>query len=179
MVEPIFALFVESFKADTKYMATLAGSILAITGVFATLSAPWWGKRNDRKGYKRGLLIGMSLTGVAYIGHNLFTGLIQLAFLRAMLGFARGGVLPALYSLTNLHSPPDRRGGMIAVAASMTILGNMIGPMLGGYVASHLGLRETFLVNSAVALIVAFVIWREMDEVQKQPVEVVQSVESV
>lgn len=179
MVEPIFALFVESFKADTKYMATLAGSILAITGVFATLSAPWWGKRNDRKGYKRGLLIGMSLTGVAYIGHNLVTSLIQLAFLRAMLGFARGGVLPALYSLTNLHSPPDRRGGMIAVAASMTILGNMIGPIFGGYVASHVGLRETFLVNSAVALIVAFVIWREMDEVQKQPVESVQAAESV
>ncbi|MEO8169131.1 MAG: MFS transporter, partial [bacterium] len=109
MVEPIFALFVESFKADTKYMATLAGSVFSVTGLFSIISAPWWGKRNDRKGYKKGLFIGMTLTGLAYIGHNLVTSIFQLSFLRALLGFARGGVLPALYSLTSLHSPSDRR----------------------------------------------------------------------
>jgi DHA1 family multidrug resistance protein-like MFS transporter len=179
MVEPIFALFVESFKTDTKYMATLAGSIFAVTGFFSTISAPWWGKRNDRKGYKKGLFIGMGLTGLAYIGHNLVTSLIQLAFLRAMLGFARGGVLPALYSLTNLHSPPDRRGGMIAIASSMTILGNMLGPVLGGFVAAHTGIREMFLVNSLLALVVAFVIWKQMEEVKKPTVASVESVTSV
>ncbi len=162
MVEPIFALFVESFKTDTEYIATLAGSIFSVTGLFSIISAPWWGKRNDRKGYKKGLFIGMSLTGLAYIGHNLVTSLVQLAFLRALLGFARGGVLPALYSLANLQSPPERRGGMIAIASSMTILGNMLGPVLGGIVAAHTGIREMFLVNSTLALVVAFVIWRYM-----------------
>ncbi len=176
MVEPIFALFVESFKTDTEYIATLAGSIFSITGLFSTISAPWWGKRNDRKGYKKGLFIGMSLTGLAYIGHNLVTSLLQLAVLRAVLGFARGGVLPALYSLANLNSPPERRGGMIAIASSMTILGNMLGPVLGGIVASHTGIREMFLVNSAIALVVAFVIWKQMEDVHKQSVETVKSV---
>ncbi len=164
MVEPIFALFVESFRKDSAYIATLAGSIFAITGFFSTVSAPWWGKRNDRKGYKQGLFIGMSLTGLAYIGHNLVTSLLQLAVLRAVLGIGRGGVLPALYSLANIHAPAERKGGIIAIASSMTILGNMLGPILGGYVASHTGIREMFLVNSALALAVAFVIWKEMEE---------------
>jgi DHA1 family multidrug resistance protein-like MFS transporter len=171
MVEPIFALFVESFKADTAYIATLAGSIFSVTGLFSTISAPWWGKRNDRKGYKKGLLIGMALTGFAYIGHNLVQSLWQLAILRAVLGVGRGGVLPALYSLANLHAPPERKGGIIAIASSMTILGNMLGPVLGGFVAAHTGIREMFLVNSALALVVALVIWKEMEEVKKQPVE--------
>lgn len=169
MVEPIFALFVESFRSDTSYIATLAGSIFAITGLFSTISAPWWGKRNDRAGHKQGLLIGMGLTGLAYIGHHIVTSLVQLAVLRAVLGFARGGVLPALYSLTNLHAPPERRGGMIAIASSMTILGNMLGPLLGGYVAAHTGIRETFLVNSAIALAVAFVVWKELDDTRSTP----------
>lgn len=168
MVEPIFALFVESFQANTKYMATLAGSVFSVTGLFSIISAPWWGKRNDRKGYKKGLLIGMTLTGVAYIGHNLVTSLFQLACLRGLLGFARGGVLPALYSLTSLHSPPERRGGMIAIASSMTILGNMLGPVLGGLVAGYLGIRDAFLVNSCLALLVALIIWKQMAEVHKQ-----------
>ncbi|MER3524698.1 MAG: MFS transporter [Ignavibacteria bacterium] len=169
MVEPIFALFVESVRSDTSYIATLAGSIFAITGLFSTISAPWWGKRNDRKGHKQGLLIGMGLTGLAYIGHSIVTSLVQLAVLRAVLGFARGGVLPALYTLTNVHAPPERRGGMIAIASSMTILGNMLGPILGGYVAAHTGIREMFLVNSAIALGVAFVVWKELDDTRRTP----------
>lgn len=171
MVEPIFALFVESFRTDTAYIATLAGSIFSVTGLFSTISAPWWGKRNDRKGYKKGLFIGMALTGLAYIGHNLVQSLWQLAILRAVLGIGRGGVLPALYSLANLHAPPERKGGIIAIASSMTILGNMLGPVLGGFVAAHTGIREMFLVNSALALVVALVIWKEMEEVKKQGVE--------
>lgn len=163
MVEPIFALFVESFRADSAYIATLAGSIFAITGLFSTISAPWWGKRNDRSGHKQGLFIGMLLTGLAYIGHNLVTSLLQLAVLRALLGIGRGGVLPALYSLANLHAPPERKGGIIAIASSMTILGNMLGPILGGYVAAYTGIREMFLVNSALALAVTFVVWRYMN----------------
>ena len=178
MVEPIFALFVESFKANTEYIATLAGGIFSITGLFSTVSAPWWGKRNDSKGYKKGLFIGMGLTGLAYIGHNLVTSLLQLAVLRAVLGFGRGGVLPSLYSLTHLHSPPERRSGMIAIASSMTILGNMIGPVLGGLVASFTGIREMFLVNSVLALLVSFIIWKQMEEPRKQSVESVEFMES-
>jgi MFS transporter, DHA1 family, multidrug resistance protein len=174
MVEPIFALFVESFKTDTAYIATLAGGIFSITGFFSTISAPWWGKRNDNRGYKKGLFIGMGLTGLAYIGHNLVASILQLAVLRAILGFARGGVLPSLYSLTHLYSPPERRSGIIAVASSMTILGNMIGPVLGGLVASFTGIREMFLVNSALALLVSFMIWKQMEEPGRQSAESVE-----
>jgi DHA1 family multidrug resistance protein-like MFS transporter len=168
MAEPIFALFVESFRSNTKFTATLAGAIFSVTGLFSTLSAPWWGKRNDRKGFKQGVFIGMSFTGLAYIGHLFASNLVQLAFTRSVLGFARGGVLPALYSLTNLYSPSERRGGMIAIASSMTILGNMIGPVIGGYVAGHFGIRSMFVVNSLLALLVSAMIWKMMVEPAKE-----------
>jgi DHA1 family multidrug resistance protein-like MFS transporter len=170
MAEPIFALFVESFRSNTEFMATLAGAIFSVTGLFSTISAPWWGKRNDREGFKQGVFIGMSFTGLAYIGHLFASNLVQLAFTRSVLGFARGGVLPALYSLTNLHAPSDRRGGMIAVASSMTILGNMIGPVIGGYVAGHFGIRSMFVVNSLLALLVSVLIWKMMTEPAKESV---------
>ena len=179
MVEPIFALFIESFRTDTEYIATLAGGIFSIMGLFSTISAPWWGKRNDQKGYKKGLFIGMALTGIAYIGHNLVTSLLQLAVLRALLGIGRGGVLPSLYSLANIHAPAERRAGIIAVASSMTVLGNMIGPVLGGIVASVTGIREMFLVNSALALLVSFIIWKKMEEPARVSAETTASIELI
>jgi len=44
MIEPIFALFIESFTTDTRYLSTLAGGIFSISGVFMVISSPWWGK---------------------------------------------------------------------------------------------------------------------------------------
>jgi MFS transporter, DHA1 family, multidrug resistance protein len=168
MIEPIFALFVESFKSDTKYLTTLAGGIFSITGLFMVISAPWWGKRNDRTGHKKNLYWALAVFGVVYAGHALVTDLLQLAVLRAFLGFARGGVLPALYALTSIYAPADRRGGMMAIASSLTVLGNMLGPTIGGFVAAHFGITISFMVNSCMLVGMSFVIWKYLpDDIQR------------
>jgi DHA1 family multidrug resistance protein-like MFS transporter len=172
MIEPVFALFIESFVADARYISTLAGSIFSVSGFFMVIAAPWWGRRNDRDGYKRNLYVALAVVGVVYAGHIVVTSLVQLAFLRAFLGFARGGVLPALYSLTSLYAPPERRGGMMAIASSMTILGNMLGPVIGGFVAGRFGITALFVVNSCMLVITSLIVWRflaEPDGVHEQP----------
>lgn len=160
MIEPIFALFIESFKSDTKYISTIAGGIFSISGLFMVISAPWWGKRNDRTGYRRNLTIAMAVVGVAYAGHILVADLVQLAALRAFLGFARGGILPTLYALTSIYSPADRQGGMMAIASSMTLLGNLLGPVIGGVIAGTFGITISFVANSCMLLFMSLMIWK-------------------
>ena len=160
MIEPIFALFVESFKAETKYISTITGSIFSVSGVFMVIAAPWWGRRNDRKGYKKNLYTAMAAVGIVYAGHIIVTDLIQLAVLRAFLGCVLGGVLPTLYSLTNLYSPPERRGGMIAIASSMTVIGNLFGPVMGGFLAGNFGITTSFVVNSCMLVAMSYIIWK-------------------
>jgi DHA1 family multidrug resistance protein-like MFS transporter len=164
MIEPIFALFIESFKTDTKYLSTLAGSIFSVSGLFMVASAPWWGKRNDRLGYKRNLYTALAIVGIAYAGHIIVANLVQLALLRAFLGLARGGVLPALYSLTSLFSPPERRGGMIAIASSLTILGNMLGPVIGGFIAGRFGITASFVANSCMLVTASLVVRKYLSD---------------
>ncbi len=153
MIEPIFALYIESFEASTRYMSTVAGAIFSVMGLFMVISAPWWGHRNDRYGYTKNLAAALVVVGIAYAGHIIVTDLYQLAVLRAFLGFARGGVIPSLYGLTNVYAPPDRRGGMIAVASSMTILGNLLGPISGGFIAARFGIAASFVATSILLVI--------------------------
>jgi len=162
MVEPFFALFVESFQTGAAYLATLAGGIISIAGLFMVISAPWWGRRNDRAGYRNNLTLAFAVTGAAYAGHAIVAGLVQLSVLRAFLGFFRGGILPGLYALTSSYAPAERRGGMMAIASSLTLLGNMFGPVFGGFVAGHAGLKVAFLVNCLMLLILAFVFFRNL-----------------
>ncbi|MGA9115207.1 MAG: MFS transporter [Bacteroidota bacterium] len=164
MVEPVFALFIETFTEGSAYVATLAGIIFSIAGVFMLVSAPWWGRRNDRRGYRSAMALSFGAIALAYAGHVAVADLYQLGVLRAVLGFFRGGILPGLYSLTSLYSPPERRGGMMAIASSLTLLGNMLGPTLGGVVGGRVGLQTVFLVNSVILLGLGILFWKRLEE---------------
>jgi len=163
MVEPVFALFIESFKTDSEYISTIAGGIFSIAGLFMVVSAPWWGKRNDRKGQRKNIALAFIILGVCYAGHLIVQDLFQLGALRAFLGFARGGILPALYALAGLYAPADRQGGIMAIASSMTILGNLIGPTVGGLIAGHFGISGTFVANSIMLVAMGTIVWRYLD----------------
>jgi DHA1 family multidrug resistance protein-like MFS transporter len=164
MIEPLFALFIESFGTGSDYISTIAGGIFAISGLLMVVSSPWWGRRNDRSGYRRNLTVAFAVTGACYAAHLAVSGLVQLAFLRALLGFARGGILPALYSLTNTFSPPERRSGMIAIASSLTIVGNLLGPMAGGAIAGQFGITATFVATAVLLGVCAIFVWKRLDE---------------
>ncbi len=170
MIEPLFSLFIEGFDAETEYLATLTGGILSISGLFMVISAPWWGHRNDRKGYRKNLTIAVGIVGMAYICHALVTNLVQLGVLRACLGFFRGGILPALYSLTSIHSPSDRKAGMMAIASSLTLLGNTIGPPLGGFITGYIGMSLSFVLNGAFLIALSWILYKNLRDPQRVPV---------
>ncbi|MBI3189268.1 MAG: MFS transporter [Ignavibacteriales bacterium] len=166
MIESIFALFIEDFFQQTAYVSTLTGIVVAISGLFMFIAAPWWGKRNDKVGYKKNLSIALGGTGVFYAAHMLVPNLGVLMFLRAGLGFVRGGILHSLFSLSNLHAPADRKSGLMGIASSMAVLGNMLGPLIGGYIASQFGITTVFAVNSIMLLISGLMIHRFLTEVR-------------
>ena len=121
----------------------------------------------------------MAAVGIVYAGHIIVTDLIQLAVLRAFLGFVLGGVLPTLYSLTNLYSPPERRGGMIAIASSMTVIGNLFGPVFGGFLAGHFGITTSFVVNSCMLVGMSYIIWKYLADEPLKAKAALQTVDSL
>jgi len=160
MIQPIFALYIESLEPNKDYLATIAGAIFSVAGIFMVISSPWWGKRNDVGGYRTNLIIAITGTAIAYAAQGLVTQSYQLIFLRALQGFCMGGILPTLYSYISKNSSLLRRGGIMGIAASFTILANMVGPAVGGYIAAHVGLRDNFFVTGGVLAITAFLVWR-------------------
>ncbi|HEY5614486.1 MAG TPA: MFS transporter [Bacteroidota bacterium] len=152
MIQPIFALYVEQLLSNTAYVATLAGGIFSVAGVFTVLAAPWWGKRNDAKSYKKNLTIALTGAALAYTAQGLVTNIYQLIFFRSILGFCLGGMLPTLYSYISKNTSLERRGGIMGIASSGNILANVLGAPSGGYIASHLGVRELFFVTGGLLL---------------------------
>jgi MFS family permease len=132
-------------------------------GIFMVISSPWWGKRNDRRGFKKNLIFAVTGAGLSYLLHGMSTLPSHLVILRAILGFCFGGILPTLYTYISQHTPYSRRGGIMGIASSATILGNVIGPTTGGYLAARIGIRGCFYVAGGMLLAAAGIVLKYLD----------------
>lgn len=166
MIQPVFSLFVESLSPNKEYLATIAGAIFSTAGLAMVVSAPWWGKRNDVKNYKKNLSFAIIGASAALIAQGFATQAYQLIFLRAVQGFCMGGILPTLYSYVNKNSPLERRGGIIGIATSTNILASMIGPPLGGYISAHFGLPENFFITGGILILTLIIVQKYFIDLQ-------------
>ena len=155
-VAPVLSLFVEQLWPTPQSLSTMAGAIFGITGFSSLLAAPYWGKRGDRKGYKKTLILTTLATGIAYAHQGLVTDVYQLLVLRFVQGLFIGGILPALYALTSLNTPEERRGGIMGIARSGLLIGNVVGPIFGGFLAASLGMRPIFFFTGVLLIAVTF-----------------------
>ena len=52
----------------------------------------------------------------------------------------------------------------MGIASSLAILGNMIGPLIGGAIAGSFGISMVFVVNSSLFFGIAFVVMKHLKE---------------
>ncbi|MDI6754551.1 MAG: MFS transporter [Thermodesulfobacteriota bacterium] len=163
-IQPVLSLFVEMLWPEADHLATVAGGIFAITGFASLISAPYWGKRGDRMGYKKILAITLVGTGITFVPQAFVSHAYQLLLLRFAYGLFVGGILPALYTLTSLNVSAERRGGILGITRSGLLLGNVVGPVSGGFLAASIGIRPLFIFMSALLFIVYFWVRRIIQE---------------
>ncbi|MGE5252567.1 MAG: MFS transporter, partial [Planctomycetaceae bacterium] len=155
-IQPILSLFVERLWSSAESLSTMAGAVFGITGFSSLLAAPYWGKRGDRVGYKKTLAITTLATGICYAPQGLVTHVYQILLLRFIQGLFVGGILPALYTLTSLNTPEERRGGIMGITRSGLLIGNVAGPISGGFLGAVLGTRLVFIYTAVLLIAVTF-----------------------
>jgi DHA1 family multidrug resistance protein-like MFS transporter len=151
-VQPVITLYVQQLVGNVPNLASLGGLAFSITGLADVIASPFLGKRSDKLGYRRVLLI--SMFGVALFSvpqafaHTYWEFVVE----RFGVGMFIGGILPTANALVGQLVPPERRGSVYGLTASATFLGNSLGPLTGGAVAAAMGIRWVFLVTAAMLL---------------------------
>lgn len=164
VAQPVFALFVESMTKGTQYISTLTGAIFGTLGIFSVISSPWWGRRNDTKSFKKNIMIAIFGAGLAYMVHTFITNPYMLFPVRAFLGLCIGGIIPVLYAYINKNTDDDRKSGIMGIASSFTLLGNLLGPLLCTLLLYEIELRYIFLIAGILLLGNALLIFYNVKE---------------
>jgi EmrB/QacA subfamily drug resistance transporter len=134
--------------------------------ITSTICAPLFGKLSDIYGRKRLFMLAIVIfvAGSALCG--LATSMYELAAFRAFQGIGAGGIMPLALAVIGDIIPPRERaryqGYMMAVFASASVLGPVLGGLLSG-TNSFLGVagwRWIFYINVPIAIVALIVIAR-------------------
>lgn len=160
-VNPVLPLFISTIYNSKTMLMTVTGSAFSITGLSSAITATYWGKRADKKGYRSTLLIVLSATAIG-LGMLPFTQkLWQVYGSRIVMGLFLSGIAPLLQSLIALNTPQKRRGSMYGTVMMGQLAGNAVGPITSGMIAKRFGFRVSFgylsfLLFSAMTIVAAF-----------------------
>lgn len=149
-VRPIFVLYIESLQINKNYLPTITGALYSIVGIFSIVSAYWWGKRVEIFGLKSCIALASLITGIMYSLHFFIKNPYLLIPVRTLLGFGYGAIMPLLFTTISQNVFKERRGGVMGIGSSFQIMGNLVGPILGGYAGAIIGIPFSFLFTGAI-----------------------------
>jgi len=160
--EPIIPLFLDTLKVPAAYLEFLSGAIFSIVGVADVIASPFLGRRGDKLGYKKVLMICLGGVAVAYTLQGVAQTWWQLMLFRFVQGCFVGGVLASANALIALSAPGDFQGRAFGVSSSAMQIGNFLGPMVGGAIAAGLGFRAVFPLTGALCLFNLIWVWKKV-----------------
>ncbi|UJA04338.1 SmvA family efflux MFS transporter [Acinetobacter johnsonii] len=137
------------------------------------------GALGDRIGFKRLMLIGASIFGVASLMAAFANSAYMLIAARAFLGVGAAMILPAtLAGVRNTFLNEKQRNYALGVWGTVGGGGAAFGPLLGGFILEHFSWGAVFLINVPIIILVLILtIWLvPKQKVQtKQPLNLLQA----
>lgn len=116
-------------------------------------STPVWGKLGDLFPRKTVFLTSIVLFLVASVLCGAASSIDWLIAFRVLQGLGAGGMGAGAFALIGTLLPPRERGRYQGMVAGVTALGQLGGPLLGGFVTGHLGWRWAFYINVPIGLV--------------------------
>jgi MFS family permease len=142
-IEPIINVYVQTLVAPERTVF-VSGLVMSAAALGSILSASHLGKLADRIGHWNVIVASLAACAALLVLQALVTTGWQLIALRFAMGLALGGLLPCIASVIRHSAPPAVTGTMLGYSTSAQYVGQVTGPLAGGFFGGHFGMRSVF-----------------------------------
>ena len=166
---------------------TIAGS-LAVTptqgtwvitsyAVAEAITVPLTGWFTARYGSVKVFVVAMAAFGLFSALAGLSTSLGFLVFARVLQGMAGGPLMPLSQTLLLRIFPKEKAGAATGIWAMTTLVGPVLGPILGGWICDNYTWPWIFLINLPIAAACAWICWKILrryeTRIVRNPIDVI------
>jgi MFS family permease len=157
-IEPIITVYFQQLQVSQ--VTWMAGLAMAATALGSLLSSTRLGRLADRIGPWPVLSGCLGAAAVLLVPQALVTEGWQLVALRFAMGLALGGLMPCIASILRHAVPSQVAGRVLGYSTSCQYIGQVLGPLAGGFVGGHYGMRAVFWVTCLLMAGLAVFTWR-------------------
>lgn len=158
-VAPALPGFLSGLLAHRSQIATQVGELVGVSALASAVGSVTGGRLAARFGARRLIVAVLLLAGIASLPQAWVANLAELWVLRIIASLFLGVAVPVANVAIHDAVPRERQGAAFGVAASAISLGNVVGPLTGGFLSSLLGVWAAFLVPGVFLVIASTSLW--------------------
>jgi DHA1 family multidrug resistance protein-like MFS transporter len=151
-IEPVLPLYIVQIGGSVKDASLVAGIVFSLLGIASIIFAPRWGKLADKIGFHKILIIGLFAGGLGNLAQIPFHDIYGFSIVRFIYGAFFCAVFPALNGLVVRTTTSDFRGRAFGLSQTSSMIGGMLGPLVGGAISGFFTIHSVFWVTGLLLI---------------------------
>ena len=152
-LQPLMALYIAELQGTLEGVVLTAGIVYSLSGIASAIAAPLWGRAGQSKGFYAVLVIAFAGAGIFTMGQFFASDIYQFGLLQFLMGMFLIGVFPAVNIIALGATEANFQGRVFGLTNASNQLGAMVGPLIGGFLSSWIGIRPLFLFTGTTLLL--------------------------
>ena len=159
LIQPILVLYVTNLEPDNPQVMFLAGFVFSLIGIASAITAPWWGRYGQKHGFYKVLALSCLLAGIISTCCSLPRTILSFGLMNFVYGLFFAGTIPTLNALLTQATDPEHRGLAFGYQFSSDKFGSMLGPLLGGAIATYFTMSSVFYATGLILVLISVLVY--------------------
>ena len=161
IVQPILTTYISHLAGELDNLVFISGLIFSLGGFSSAITAPLWGRFGQHHGLVKALRLSLVLAGIFFFVQAIPDTLYAFAASQFAIGLFFSGIYPSINAILAEKTSASIKGRVFGLMFSAQQVGAMGGPILGGVIATFLGMKYVFLAAGALLLFISIAVQRK------------------
>lgn len=161
IVQPILTTYISHLAGNLDNLVFISGLIFSLGGFSSAITAPLWGRFGQHHGFVKSMRLSLILAGIFFFLQALPDTLYTFAASQFAVGLFFSGIYPSINAILAEKTSTNIKGRVFGLMFSAQQVGAMSGPILGGVIATFLGMKYVFLAAGALLLFLSAAVQRK------------------
>ena len=155
ILQPILTTYITYLAGELENLALISGFVFSLGGFAGAIAAPGWGWLGQRRGFFPVMITALTLAGAAILLQGTMGALYPFALCQFICWLFFCGIHPSINALLADHTAANVKGRLFGLMFAAQQVGSIAGPILGGTVATYLGMHYVFYTAGFILLAMA------------------------
>lgn len=161
ILQPIMTTYISDMAHGIDRIVFISGLVFSLSGFASVISAPLWGRFGQQHGFPAALKWSLILAGICTMLQALPDNLYLFAASQFAVGLFFAGINLSINAILAENTDTHTKGRIFGLMFSAQQIGSMAGPLLGGLIATFIGMKYVFLFAGFVLFAISILARRQ------------------